>query len=82
MQERWRLGGLLGNGSSVDVASYLGRAVELSDSSFDAVPGLARHRGSALSSNEVVDAGLELCERVLDVLAVGEAGTKENGVEG
>ena len=54
--------------------------MELPRAVLDSVPNLAGRRRSALGTNQVVDTGLELGERVLHVAALGEAGTQENGV--
>lgn len=74
---------LLGRHSSaVNVLVDIRGGVELPGTALDALPDLARSRGRALGSDEVIDAGLDLAERVLDVAALREARTQEGGVDG
>ena len=55
--------------------------MELPGSLLGRLPSLARSRGSSLGSDQRVDTGAELGERVLDVAALGVASTEEGSVE-
>lgn len=55
--------------------------MELTGKALDGLPSLTSSRRGALSANEVVDAGLEGAERVLNVAALSKAGAKEDGVD-
>lgn len=79
------LGGLVGllrRSSTVDILIDISGRVELPGAALDPIPDLASDWGCALGANEVVDAGLELAERVLHVCALGETGPEEGGIEG
>lgn len=55
--------------------------MELPGSLLGRLPSLARGRGSSLRSDQRVDTGAELGERVLDVTALSVARTEESSVE-
>ena len=55
--------------------------MELPGAALDSVPDLASNRGSALGADKVINAGLELTERVLDMGALSETSPEEGGVE-
>lgn len=56
--------------------------MELSCGALYAIPNLASRRRGTLGADEIVDAGFELAERVLDVAALSEASAQEGGVDG
>lgn len=56
--------------------------MELPHTSLDTVPNLASDGRSALGANLVVDTGLNVGQRVLDVGALAEAGAQEGRVNG
>lgn len=60
--------------SAVNVLVDIRSGVELPSTAVDAVLDLARSRGRALCSDQVVDAGFELAEGDLDVAALREMG--------
>lgn len=72
------VGGRGAGGVLVDV----GNRVELPHTTLGAIPGLAENRRGTLGTDEVVDAGLELGERILHVRALRESGAQEGGVQG
>lgn len=55
--------------------------MKLPRDTLDSIPSLASHRGSTLSTNQVVNARLKLGKRVLDMAALSVARAKESGVD-
>lgn len=55
--------------------------MELSGTTFDAIPDLTSRRGSALGTDKRVNASAELGDRVLNMAALGVASAEEDGVE-
>ncbi len=72
---------LLRDGGAVDVLVDIGRGMELSRGRLDGLPYLTGPGRGALGTDKVVEAGLELGERVLDVAALSIAGAEESGVD-
>lgn len=80
MPEFASLRSLLG-GAATDVAVDVGRIVELLGAILDAVPHAAGGGRGALCTNELVDARAHLSDRGLDVRALREASSEEDGVD-
>lgn len=74
------LRGLLGGGRAAHVLAEIGGITELSTDVLDVIPDLSCSWGSALGTNQRIDAGTQLRHGVLDVGALRVTSSEEGSV--